>query len=119
MEQMETAQRLTGCSFGVSGVPFWGKLKAFMEQMETVQRLTGCSFGVSGVPLRGKLKAPKGFPTRSLLRWHPAVVRDPVDRCQGAAAPDCASKQATPFHVAVICPMVWRSFQNIGDHPCA
>ncbi len=28
MEQMETAQRLAGCSFGVGGVPFWGKLKA-------------------------------------------------------------------------------------------
>ena len=28
MEKMETAQRLVGCSFGVNGVPFWGKLKA-------------------------------------------------------------------------------------------
>ena len=28
MEQMETVQRLAGCSFGVGGVPFWGKLKA-------------------------------------------------------------------------------------------
>ena len=28
MEQMQTAQRLAGGSFGVNGVPFWGKLKA-------------------------------------------------------------------------------------------
>ena len=28
MEQVETVQRLAGCSFGVGGVPFWGKLKA-------------------------------------------------------------------------------------------
>ena len=55
---METAQRLAGCSFGVSGVPFWGKLRASIEQMETAQRLAGCSFGVSGVPFWGKLKAP-------------------------------------------------------------
>ena len=57
MEQIETAQRLAGCSFGVSGVPFWGKLRASMEQMETTQRLAGCSFDVSGVPLWGKLRA--------------------------------------------------------------
>ena len=57
MKQMETAQRLAGCSFDVSGVPLWGKLRASMEQMETAQRLAGCSFGVGGVPFRGKLRA--------------------------------------------------------------
>ncbi len=41
MEQMETAQRLAGCSFGVGGVPFWGKLRASMEQVETASRPTG------------------------------------------------------------------------------
>ena len=50
MEQMETSQRLAGCSFGVGGVPLWGKLKAPMKQMETAQRLLDCSFNVSGVP---------------------------------------------------------------------
>ncbi len=34
MEQTETAQRLAGRSFGVGGVPFWGKLRASMEQWE-------------------------------------------------------------------------------------
>ena len=29
-----------------------------MEQMETLQRLAGCSFGVGGVPFRGELRAP-------------------------------------------------------------
>ena len=57
MEQMETAQRLAGCSFAVGGVPFWGKLRAFMEQMETGPRLAGCSFGINGVPFSGKLRA--------------------------------------------------------------
>ncbi len=57
MEQMETTQRLAGCSFGVGGVPFWGELKASMEQMETAPRLAGCSFDVSGVPFWGKLRA--------------------------------------------------------------
>ena len=33
MEQMETAQRLAGCSFAVNGVSFRGKLKASMEQI--------------------------------------------------------------------------------------
>ena len=32
MEQMETAQRLASCSFGVSGVPFWGKLRASIQE---------------------------------------------------------------------------------------
>ena len=57
MEQMETAPRLAGCSFDVSGVPLWGKLRASMEQMETAPRLAGCSFDVSGVPFWGKLRA--------------------------------------------------------------
>ena len=57
MEQMETAPRLTGCSFGVGGVPFWGELKASMEQMETAQRLAGSSSDVGGVPFWGKLRA--------------------------------------------------------------
>ena len=57
MKQMETAQRLAGRSFGVGGVPFWGKLRASMKQMETAQWLAGCSFAVGGVPFRGKLRA--------------------------------------------------------------
>ncbi len=48
MEQMETAPRLAGCSFGVGGVPFWGKLRASMEQTETLPPRHGCSFGNSG-----------------------------------------------------------------------
>ena len=28
MNQMETAQRLAGCSFGGGGVPLWGTLNA-------------------------------------------------------------------------------------------
>ncbi len=32
MEQMETTSRLDGCSFGVGGVPFWGKLRASIGQ---------------------------------------------------------------------------------------
>ncbi len=66
MEQVETAQRLAGCPFGVDGVPFWGKLRAFMEQVETAQRLAGCSFGVSGVPFWGKLRA---FMNHYLPTW--------------------------------------------------
>ncbi len=54
---METAQRLAGCSFGVSGVRFWGELRAFTEQMETAQWLAGCSFGFSGVLFWGELRA--------------------------------------------------------------
>ncbi len=54
MEQMETAQRLAGCSFGVGGVAFWGKLRASTEQMETARRLAGCSFGIGGSPHRGE-----------------------------------------------------------------
>ena len=34
MEQLETAQRLADCSFGVNGVRFWGKPKARMEQIQ-------------------------------------------------------------------------------------
>ena len=59
MEQMETTPRLDGCSFGVGGVPFGGKLRASMEQMETAQRLAGCSMegGVALVaPLRLRIR---------------------------------------------------------------
>ncbi len=57
IKQVETAQRLAGRSFGVSGVLFWGKLRASIKQVETAQRLAGRSFGVSGVLFRGKLRA--------------------------------------------------------------
>ena len=50
MEQVETALRLAGRSFGIGGVPFWGKLRASMEQVETALRLAGRSFGVNGLP---------------------------------------------------------------------
>ena len=73
MKQLETAQRLAGCSFGGGGVPFWGKLKAPIKQLETTQRLAGCSFGVGGVSFWGKLKAP----TRQcpVDRWPVAPVQ--------------------------------------------
>ena len=57
MKRMETALRLAGCSFGVGGVPFWGKLRASMEQMETAHRLAARSLGVGGVPFRSKPQA--------------------------------------------------------------
>lgn len=28
MEQVDTASRRTGCSFGIDGLPSWGKLRA-------------------------------------------------------------------------------------------
>ena len=91
MEQMETAQRLAGCSFGVGGVPFWGKLRAFMEQMETVQRLAGYSFDVNGVPFWGKLRASmervetiQQFEVKSPKAVHPIV------RARRTRQPACA-----------------------------
>ena len=71
MEQVETAQRLAGSSFGISGVPLWGKLRASMEQMETVQRLAGSSFGISGVPFWGKLRASSGRRGQSRRKHSP------------------------------------------------
>ncbi len=56
MEQMETAQRLAGCSFGVNGVPFWGKLRASMQQMETAHRLFGCFLGINSVRRSRRLR---------------------------------------------------------------
>ena len=38
---------MAGCSSGVNGVPFWGKLRAFMEQWETAPPRPGCPFDVS------------------------------------------------------------------------
>ena len=44
MEQMETVQRLAGCSFGVGGVPFWGKLRASQWDF-SVPPVTACRGG--------------------------------------------------------------------------
>ena len=38
IEKVETARRLAGCSFGVSGVPLWDKLKALPHLATTPTR---------------------------------------------------------------------------------
>ena len=50
MEQMETAQRLAGRFFGVSGVPFWGKLKAPIAdpRLDKPDNLTAKRLGEGG-----------------------------------------------------------------------
>ncbi len=91
--KMETAQRLAGCSFGVGGVPFWGKLRASMEQMETAHRLAGCSFGVSGVPFWGKLRA-----SMKLLRFQTTLGRQSVKKNAPEALRSPAERSLRPSH---------------------
>ncbi len=78
MEQMETAQRLAGCSFAVGGVPFRGELKAPIEQMETARRLAGCSFGVGGVPFWDKLRASSKLPAQDQVAFI-AILPDTME----------------------------------------
>ena len=63
MEQMETAQRLAGCSFGVNGVPFWGKLRASLTQNEGRTPLSRRDLTVAANP-RSIVVSPARIP-----RW--------------------------------------------------